>query len=143
MNGTSHKPKADLRKESRAPFAGRGTRRPAFPLIRDLVGALGIGADVRIVGSYFDGLKSSQPFLRRGSASELTAAHRHAASRLSIAQNDVVVLEGRRGTWKVVAPVNGTKADIRRRGSFDTRIVTAWVESLTVVQRAGSPGSGY
>ncbi|MGA9576331.1 MAG: hypothetical protein WBV90_01810, partial [Terrimicrobiaceae bacterium] len=47
------------------------------------------------------------------------------------------------GTWKVVAAVNGSKADIRRSGGFDTRIVIARLESLTVVRRAGSPGYGY
>lgn len=60
-----------------------------------------------------------------------------------VAQNDVVVLDGRRGTWKVLAPVNGSKADIRRRGSFDTRVITARLESLTVVRRAGSPDYRY
>lgn len=43
----------------------------------------------------------------------------------------------------VVAPVNGSKADIRRKEGFDTRIVTAPVESLTVIQQAGSPGYCY
>jgi hypothetical protein len=142
MNGTSHESKAALRKESRARLA-RGTHRRAFPLILDLVGTLGIGADARRVRSYFEGLKSSQPFLAQPCVSERTAEHRDASSRLSVAQNDIVVLDGRRGTWKVVAAVNGTKADIRRRGSFDTRIVTALVENLTVVHRAGSPGAGY
>jgi hypothetical protein len=45
--------------------------------------------------------------------------------------------------WKVVAPVNGSKADIRRSEGFDTRIITAPLETLTVVQRAGSPGYSY
>jgi hypothetical protein len=143
MNGTSHEPKADLRKESRARLAGRETHRRAFPLILDLVGTPGIGADVRIVRSCFDGLKRSQSFLAQRCASEMTAAHRNASPPSSVAQNDIVVLEGRGGTWQVIAPVNGTKADIRCKGSFDTRIVTALVENLTVVQRAGSPESSY
>ena len=49
----------------------------------------------------------------------------------------------RPGTWEVVAPVNGSKADVRRSGGFDTRIVTARLESLIVVRRAGSPGYSY
>jgi hypothetical protein len=57
--------------------------------------------------------------------------------------NDVVALTNRAGTWTVVAPVNGSKADIRRSGGFDTRIVTAALEELTVVRRAGSPGCSY
>ena len=43
----------------------------------------------------------------------------------------------------VVAPVNGSKADIRRKEGFDTAIVTAPLESLTVIRRALSPGYGY
>ena len=62
---------------------------------------------------------------------------------LQVAQNDVVVVAGKQGTWKVVAPVNGTKADIRRRATFDTRIVTVLVKHLRVVRRAGSPGCDY
>ena len=57
--------------------------------------------------------------------------------------NDVVTLTNRAGTWTVVAPVNGSKADIRRSGGFDTRIVTAPLENLTIVRRAGSPGYSY
>ncbi|MGA7394531.1 MAG: hypothetical protein WBL40_18215 [Terrimicrobiaceae bacterium] len=57
--------------------------------------------------------------------------------------NDIVLFANHAGTWKVVAAVNGSKADIRRSGGFDTRIVTARLESLTVVRRAGSPGYSY
>ncbi len=57
--------------------------------------------------------------------------------------NDIVVFANDAGTWKVVAAVNGSKADIRRSRGFDTRIVTAELESLTVVRRAGSPGYSY
>lgn len=57
-------------------------------------------------------------------------------------QNDIVVLAGECGTWQVVAPVNGSKADIRRRG-FDTRVVTAFLENLTIVRCANSPGCSY
>ncbi|HEY5954328.1 MAG TPA: hypothetical protein VIT18_08180 [Terrimicrobiaceae bacterium] len=60
-----------------------------------------------------------------------------------VAQNDIVVLTGNQATWKVVAPVNGTKADIRRRATFDTRIVTVPVKNLRVIRRAGSPGCDY
>jgi hypothetical protein len=62
---------------------------------------------------------------------------------LHVALNDLVVLTNRAGTWTVVAPVNGCKADIRRSGSFDTRIVTVPLERLTVVRHAGSPGHSY
>jgi hypothetical protein len=58
-------------------------------------------------------------------------------------KNDLVVFADHAGTWKVVAPVNGSKADIRRSGGFDTRIVTAPLESLAVVRRVGSPGYSY
>jgi hypothetical protein len=61
----------------------------------------------------------------------------------TVGQNDVVVFAHRTGTWKVVAPVNGSKADLRKRGDFDTRITTAPLESLTIVRRAGSPGYNY
>ncbi len=61
------------------------------------------------------------------------------ASR-QLTQNDIVVLAGERGTWQVVAPANGSKADIRRREGFDTRVVTAFLENLTIVRCANSPG---
>jgi hypothetical protein len=60
-----------------------------------------------------------------------------------VTQNDIVVLTDQPGTWQVVALVNGNKADIRRREGFDTRVVTAVLESLTVVQYATSPGCSY
>ena len=60
-----------------------------------------------------------------------------------VTQNDIVVLAGERGTWQVVAPVNGSKADIRRREGFDIRVITAALENLTVVRCAGSPESNY
>ena len=60
-----------------------------------------------------------------------------------VQSNDIVVFANQPGTWEVVAPVNGSKADIRRSGGFDTRIVTARLESLIVVRRAGSPGYSY
>jgi hypothetical protein len=60
-----------------------------------------------------------------------------------VQQNDLVVFANLAGIWRVVATVNGSKADIRRIGGFDTRIVTAPVEILTVVRRAGSPGYSY
>ncbi len=73
---------------------------------------------------------------------------RHTPSRQELArtrvqQNDLVAFAGHAGTWKVVAPVNGSKADIRRSGGFDIRIVTAPLESVTIVQHAGSPGYIY
>ena len=66
-----------------------------------------------------------------------TSASRHPT------QNDIVVLAGECGTWQVVAPVNGSKADIRRREGFDTRVVTAFLENLTIVRCANSPGCSY
>ena len=75
-------------------------------------------------------------------ASNFTSLDRESSSP-QVTQNDVVVLAGERGTWQVVALVNGSKADIRRRKGFDTRVVTAVLENLTVVRCAGSPGSNY
>jgi hypothetical protein len=72
-----------------------------------------------------------------------TPPRRTPLSRTRVQQNDLVTFAGHAGTWKVVAPVNGSKADIRRSGGFDIRIVTAPLESITVVQRAGSPGYSY
>ncbi len=72
-----------------------------------------------------------------------TPPRRRPPTRTRVQQNDLVTYAGHAGTWKVVATVNGSKADIRRSGGFDTRIVTAPVESVTVVQRAGSPGYSY
>jgi hypothetical protein len=69
--------------------------------------------------------------------------HNESCASRQVTQNDIVVLAGERGTWQVIAPVNGSKADIRRREGFDIRVVTAVLESLTVVQYAGSPGCGY
>jgi hypothetical protein len=63
--------------------------------------------------------------------------------KLKVQPNDIVVFANHAGTWEVVAAVNGSKADIRRSRGFDTRIVTAELESLTVVRRAGSPGYSY
>ena len=57
--------------------------------------------------------------------------------------NDIVIFANQLGTWKVVASVNGSKADIRRNGGFDTRIITARLESLTLIRGAGSPEYGY
>ncbi|MGA7213369.1 MAG: hypothetical protein WBX20_04105 [Terrimicrobiaceae bacterium] len=62
---------------------------------------------------------------------------------MRVQQNDLVAFAHHPGTWKVVAPVNGSKADIRRSGSSDIRIVTAPLESVTLVRRAGSPGYAY
>ena len=83
--------------------------------------------------------------LRINSLDTLNALLLHGDSSVStqVTQNDIVVLAGERGTWQVVAPVNGSKADIRRREGFDTRVVTAVLKNLTVVQFAGSPGCSY
>ena len=83
--------------------------------------------------------------LRINSLDTLNALLLHGDSSVStqVTQNDIVVLAGERGTWQVVVPVNGSKADIRRREGFDTRVVTAVLKNLTVVQFAGSPGCSY
>ena len=66
-----------------------------------------------------------------------------AAKSPKVQQNDVVLFANHAGTWRVVAPVNGSKADICRSEGFDTRIITAPLESITVVRCAGSPGYSY
>jgi hypothetical protein len=58
-------------------------------------------------------------------------------------QNDLVILAGKAGIWKVLTQVNGSMADIRRNDTPDTRVVTTSLQKVTVVQRAGSPGYGY
>jgi hypothetical protein len=65
------------------------------------------------------------------------------SSSSQVMQNDIVILAGERGTWQVVALVKGSRADIRRREGFDTRVVTAVLQNLTVVRCAGSPESNY
>ena len=65
------------------------------------------------------------------------------AHKIRVQPNDIVIFANQLGTWKVVAPVNGSKADIRRNGGFDTRIVTARLESLTLIRGAGSPEYSY
>ena len=83
--------------------------------------------------------------VRRGTTDGKASSQRATQSsrKTRVQPNDVVLLAHHAGTWKVVAAVNGSKADIRRSGGFDTRIVTARLESLTVVRRAGSPGYSY
>ncbi len=58
-------------------------------------------------------------------------------------QNDIVVLAGKRGVWKVFTQVNGSRADLWRTDAPDTRVVTAPLERVTVVRRAGSPEYEY
>jgi hypothetical protein len=65
------------------------------------------------------------------------------SSSAQVTQNDIVILAGERGTWQVVALVKGSKADIRRKEGFDTRVVTAVLQNLTVVRCAGGPESNY
>ena len=77
-----------------------------------------------------------------GKASSQPAANK-SLRKPKVQPNDIVVFANHAGTWKVVAAVNGSKADIRRSRGFDTRIVTTGLESLTVVRRAGSPGYSY
>ena len=80
---------------------------------------------------------------RRSTGRIAHALRTRSSHKIGVHLNDVVALTNRAGTWTVVAPVNGCKADIRRSGGFDTRIVTAPLEKLTVVRRAGSPGYSY
>jgi hypothetical protein len=86
------------------------------------------GRRVFIIGGDTWGKGSSQPL---------------ATHKPKVQSNDIVEFDEQPGTWEVVAPVNGSKADVRRSGGFDTRIVTARLESLIVVRRAGSPGYSY
>jgi hypothetical protein len=95
----------------------KGCRAGNFPV----VGFLSLEGDTR-------GKGSSQPL---------------ASHKPKVQSNDIVEFDKQPGTWEVVAPVNGSKADVRRSGGFDTRIVTARLESLIVVRRAGSPGYSY
>jgi hypothetical protein len=60
-----------------------------------------------------------------------------------VQQNDIVVLADRTGTWKVLTQVNGSRADLRRDDNSDIRIVTAPLESVIVLHRAGSPDYDY
>ncbi|HEY5769371.1 MAG TPA: hypothetical protein VIS71_05940 [Terrimicrobium sp.] len=94
-------------------------------------------------------------FRLEAETAQVTSIHRKTTSVLStplatrsfqqnpVQQNDLVAFANRAGMWTVVAPVNGSKADLRRSEGFDIRIVTAPLESITVVQHAGSPGYGY
>jgi hypothetical protein len=116
------------------------TTEPAYPPIFDLFSRSGIAAARWLTRSAFDP-KGSSPYTARG-LPELPASPDQ-ATPFQVAQNDIVLLADNQGTWKVVAPVHGAKADIRRRATFDTRIVTVLVKHLRVVRRAGSPGCDY
>ena len=61
----------------------------------------------------------------------------------TVHQNDLVTLAGKVGIWKVLTQVSGTRADICRNDASDTRVITAPLTRVTVVQRAGSPGYSY
>jgi hypothetical protein len=61
----------------------------------------------------------------------------------TVQQNDIVTLADRTGTWKVLTQVNGSMADMRRDDDSDIRVVTAPLESVTVLHRAGSPAYDY
>jgi hypothetical protein len=86
---------------------------------------------------------SPVPLLWRETPSGKRSTQPPASHKPRVHPNDIVVFANQPGTWEVIAPVNGSKADIRRSEGFDTRIVTAHVESLIVVRRAGSPGYSY
>jgi hypothetical protein len=86
----------------------------------------------------------SLPSIHRRTASDKKLTSTPLAVKTArVQQNDLIAFANRAGTWTVVAPVNGSKADIRRSGGFDTRIVTAPLECITVVRHAGSRGYGY
>ena len=58
-------------------------------------------------------------------------------------QNDLVILAGKVGVWRVLTQVNGIRADICRNDAPDTRVVTTPLTRVTIVHRAGSPGYSY
>ncbi|HVJ57943.1 MAG TPA: hypothetical protein VM574_08905 [Terrimicrobiaceae bacterium] len=57
--------------------------------------------------------------------------------------NDLVILAGKVGVWKVLTQVNGTRADVCRNDAPDTRVITAPLTRVSIIQRAGSPGYSY
>ena len=81
---------------------------------------------------------------RRAALGEKALGNSHeATSTTMLRQNDLVVFASHAGIWRVVAPVNRSKADIRMNEGFDTRIVTAPLECVSLVRRAGSPSYRY
>jgi hypothetical protein len=141
MKSTSLSPKADATNGLVSPAESRALGE-GFPLIFNVAKILEL-SPARSGQSDFDWHRGSEPS-RKGSSERGSAQHCFtAATHSDIAQNDVVTVAGKAGTWKVVAPVNGTKADLRKREGFDTRIVTTSVEKLTIIRRAGSPGSDF
>jgi hypothetical protein len=66
---------------------------------------------------------------RRAALGEKALGNSHEATSTTVLrQNDLVVFTSHAGIWRVVAPVNRSKADIRMNEGFDTRIVTAPLE---------------
>ena len=81
---------------------------------------------------------------RRAALGEKALGNSHEATSTTVLrQNDLVVFASHAGIWRVVAPVNRSKADIRMNEGFDTRIVTAPLECISLVRRAGSPSYRY
>ena len=81
---------------------------------------------------------------RRAAPGEKALGNSHEATSTTVLrQNDLVVFASHAGIWRVVAPVNRSKADIRMNEGFDTRIVTAPLECISLVRRAGSPSYRY
>ena len=81
---------------------------------------------------------------RRAALGEKALGNSHEATSTTVLrQNDLVVFASHAGIWRVVAPVNRSKADIRMNEGFDTRIVTAPLECISLVRRAGSPSYKY
>ena len=55
--------------------------------------------------------------------------------------NDTVRLSGSPQLWKVIATINGSKADIQRLNDYNLEIITVTLDSIQVVRRFGSPDS--
>jgi hypothetical protein len=55
--------------------------------------------------------------------------------------NDTVQLSGSTQLWKVIATINGSKADIQRLNDDNLAIITVTLDSIQVVGRFRSPDS--
>jgi hypothetical protein len=61
----------------------------------------------------------------------------------SLRTNDIVTLKGRAELWRVVARVNGTRADIQRISDPNPSIWTVPVRNLMIVSRSASTNSSF
>jgi hypothetical protein len=80
---------------------------------------------------------------RIGSRTLDNARHQNSGMITIVHQNDLVTLAGKAGIWKVLTQVNGARADICRNDAQDTRVITAPLTRVTIIQRAGSPDYNY